>query len=1278
VPEIPQTKIHAHPWKAPSLPGTSRQAPSDAASSRAPCPGGAAGTVAPADRGFVELSCLSNFSFLEGASHPEELVARAAELGYRAIGIADRNTLAGAVRAFVAARDRGVRLVVGARVEFEVPGGAEEDRDDHGVAIPRRKEDAMRSGDGSRVQPRLGAHQVEIILLPTDLASYGRLCRLLSRGRDRGAAARRGAESTGDDFRLLLHDLFAVPAAGIVAGPSATARISADPLPFHAGLQAIVIAPRGFACMEQWFLDALAGLRRMIDGDRLSLAVWRLGEADTALRVRQMVWLSREFDIPLVAVNDVHMHDPGRRPLQDLLTCVRHGCTITNAGRRLFPNAERHLRSPREMAALFADLEADARCAAKAPVGGAAGGEQVVNGAAGSEGVAIAEGAPGPLARARMIAERCAGFSLDQIRYRYPSEVVPGGSSAMEQLRRLVDEGAAVRYSAARDPAAGDPGGVPVEVRARLDHELALIDELGYAPYFLTVEDLVRFARSRGILCQGRGAAANSAVCFVLGVTAVDPARVDMLFERFMSRERNEPPDIDVDFEHERREEVIQYVYAKYGRDRAAIAAEVISYRGRSAIRDVGKALGLGLDAVEKLAGNIDWWHRNLGDAARDDNLRQLGFDPRDPTLRCLFDLAGELLGFPRHLSQHVGGFIITEGALCELVPVRHAAMADRTIIEWDKDDLDAMGLMKVDVLALGMLTAIRKAIDLVNEAGAAPPLEYHSIPAEDPRVYEMVCRADTIGVFQIESRAQMSMLPRLRPKCYYDLVIEVAIVRPGPIVGDMVHPYLRRRNGEEPIVYPNETIRRVLGRTLGVPLFQEQAMSLAVAAAGFTPGEADQLRRVIAAWKRMGSRLAEFGDKLINGMLDRGYERTFAEQVFRQIQGFSGYGFPESHAASFALIVYVSAWLKCHHPAAFAAALINSQPMGFYAPAQIISDAKEHGVTVREIDVNESAWDCTLEPGSARGTESLTPVSGATQPIGEPAPTEKSSGTVACRARDAAGIATSRVPRPALRLGLRLVSGLPREDADRVIDAVRRHGRFRSIEGLWRASAVPVGSLRRLARADAFRAMGFPRQQALWQIRRLRDEHVPLFMHAPGAVEAGMGAGEIGGESSVEMRRDGAEAPVPLPPVAPAVEVSMDYGSIGLSLKAHPMSFLRERLRAAGASPCRRVRQPRELPSGSIARIAGIVLVRQRPATAKGVVFMTIEDETGPANLILKPKIYAKFRRDARHSVIVLVEGRVERRNEVCHLLVRRLRGLDAWLAESESEFASQSRDFH
>ncbi len=1101
---------------------------------------------------YVELSCLSNFSFLEGASHPEELVAAAAAMGYHAVAVADRNTLAGVVRAHVAAREHGIRLVVGARVRF-LTG-----------------EDLRRA-------------RLDVLLLPTDRASYGRLCRLLSVGKQRAGWGISSLERPRAQKAALEED----------ASSAACHLWLHDLLPLHHGLQAVVLPPPGTACMEQWFAEALAGMRRLFDGDRLSLAVWRLAEPDGELRVQQLRWLSADLDVPLLAVNDVHMHQPARRPLQEVLTCIRHGCTVQQAGRRLHAGAPRTLRPPAEMAARFRDLEEDA----------------------------AARGVIGPVARSRVVAERCAGFSLDQVRYQYPAEVVPAGRTPPEHLRALVMEGARSRW----------PQGVPPAVSARLEAELTLIRELSYETYFLTVHDLVAFARSRGILCQGRGAAANSAVCYCLGITAVDPDRVDMLFERFISRERNEPPDIDVDFEHERREEVIQYVYARYGRERAAIAAEVICYRGRLAVRDVGKALGLSLDAVEKLASGVDWWHRDLGDAGRAERLRQLGLDPRDATLGHLFRLSAELLGFPRHLSQHVGGFVITEGPLCELVPVRNAGMEARTIIEWDKDDLDAMGMMKVDVLALGMLTCIRKAIQEVNlavaagmEAPAGPqPLHFHTIPAEEPRVYDMICRADTVGVFQVESRAQMSMLPRLRPRCYYDLVIEVAIVRPGPIQGDMVHPYLRRRNGEEPVLFPDETVRRVLGKTLGVPLFQEQAMSLAVVTAGFTPGQADQLRRAIAAWKRQGSRLAEFGTRLMEGMVARGYERRFAEQVFTQIQGFSGYGFPESHAASFALLVYASAWLKCHHPAAFAAAILNSQPMGFYAPAQLVQDAADHGVEVRPVDVNHSRWDCSLEPGGAGGT----------------------LGTRATRATRG----------PALRLGLRMVTGLAAADGEAIHAAVASHGPFRSVEGLWRASGVRVAVLRRLARADAFCSMGLPRQQALWQIRRLRDERAPLFELA-----------------EAESR----SAEPSLPPVPAPRQVSMDYGATGLSLKAHPMSFLRQRLHERGASPCGWLRDEVRLPDRSAARVAGLVLVRQRPATAKGILFMTIEDESGPANLILRPRVYERYRRHARHSAVVMAEGRVERRHGVVHLLVRRVRSLDAWLAEAA--VGSRSRDFH
>jgi error-prone DNA polymerase len=767
---------------------------------------------------------------------------------------------------------------------------------------------------------------------------------------------------------------------------------------------------------------------------------------------------------------------------------------------------------------------------------------------------------------------------------------------------------------------------VPEGVRAQLEHELSVIADLGYARYFLAVHGIVAFARGRGILCQGRGAAANSAACYCLGITAVDPSRAEMLFERFISRERDEPPDIDVDFEHERREEVIQHVYATYGRARAALCAEVACWRGRSAIRGVGAALGMDGALVDRLARAADWWGELEGiDGLRGQRdgrwrdppdrparLRELGLDPADPAIARLFALAGQLLGFPRHLSQHVGGFIVTDAPLCELVPVRNAAMEDRTVIEWDKDDADAMGMLKVDVLALGMLTAIRKAIDLCNEhpvPGVPRPLSYRDVPPEDPAVYEMVSRADTVGVFQVESRAQMSMLPRLRPRCFYDLVVEVAIVRPGPIQGDMVHPYLRRRDGTDPVEYPSEAVRAVLGRTLGVPLFQEQAMALAVVAAGFTPGEADRLRRAIAAWKRSGNRIAEFGAHLERGMLERGYSREFACQVFRQIQGFSGYGFPESHAASFALLVYVSAWIKLRHPAAFLAALLNSQPMGFYAPAQLVRDAREHGVEVRPVDVLRSRWDCTLED-----------VPGAT---------------------------------PAVRLGMRLVSGLAEHEA-RAIEAARGAACAASsgIERIWRASGCGTRALRRLARADAFAGMGVPRQQALWQVRALRTRHEPVLDHA-----AGEGATLFD------------PSPQPLPSVGELRSVSDDYAGTGLSLRAHPVSFLRRRLAGRGAVECSRLAGERR------AAVGGLVTCRQRPSTAGGTMFMTVEDETGVANLILRPAAYARLRAVARGAGAVLAHGRVEHRSGVTHLLVSRMEDLGPWFAEAAGGGARPSR---
>ena len=793
--------------------------------------------------------------------------------------------------------------------------------------------------------------------------------------------------------------------------------------------------------------------------------------------------------------------------------------------------------------------------------------------------------------------------------------------SAADHLRSLVLTGGRERYPG--------PDGIPPAVLERIDHELELIRDLAYEPYFLTVHDIVHFARSRSILCQGRGAAANSAVCYCLGLTSVDPDRVQLLFERFISRERDEPPDIDIDFEHERREEVIQYIYQRYGRDRAALTATVISYRSRSAIREVGKVFGMSLDVIEALTGNLDWWSKEIADTEK---IRGLGLDPENATLRRMMAIARELIGFPRHLSQHVGGFVITEGPLCEIVPIENASMEDRTVIEWDKDDIDAMGILKIDVLGLGMLTCVRKCFDLI-ERHEDRAISLTTVPPEDPAVYDMICAADTVGVFQIESRAQMSMLPRLRPRCWYDLVIEVAIVRPGPIHGDMVHPYLRRRQGLEPVTYPSDAVRHVLERTLGVPLFQEQAMSLAVVAAGFTLDEADQLRRAMAAWKRKGNLMVKFGRKLVEGMIERGYERSFADRVFRQLEGFSEYGFPESHAASFALIVYASCWLKHHHPAVFLAGILNSQPMGFYQPAQLVRDAKEHGVEVRPVDVNFSGWDCRLES---------VPMHGVT---GRPD--------------------TRHAP---VRLGMRQVKGLARDDADRVDRAVRERGPFHSIASMWRTSGVSVGALRKLARADAFRSMRITRQQAQWAIQKLRDDPLPLF--EPEVTPVDMGC-----EIEVSRgRNESSESTEWLPPVRAIDRVIDDYDATSLTLRDHPVAFIRAELESMGAVPCAELRDEKQWPRGKPVQVAGIVLVRQRPGTASGTMFMTLEDESGVANLIVRPKVYERDRAAGRHSVVLHARGRVEREGSVVHIMVESMKSLDTMMGE----LRMKSRDFH
>jgi error-prone DNA polymerase len=1103
----------------------------------------------------VALDVISSFSFLEGASRPEELVRQAAALGVHTIAIADRHTLAGAVRTHMAARDAGIRTIVAARVDVGIDVRFETGID---PAVAMTNHDGARTGAANIAEP------IELILLCMDHGGYSRLCQLIT-------LRHAGAKS------LAWHDL--------------DGRLD--------GLHMIVVPRRGVQLATSIFHHAVADLARRAPG-RVSLALSNTAEGDDDHRWWQSCVLAEHIGVPVVATHPAHMHVPERQMAHDVLCCIRHGTTLERAGALLAPNAERFLRPPPQMQAIHA-------------------------------------GVPHALDRAEAIATACAGFDLGQVRHRSPRELVPHGHTPMSWLRVRTWQGATERH----------PDGVPERVRTLIEHEFKLIEELDYAPFFLTVDDIVRFARSRGILCQGRGAAANSAVCWCLGITAVDPARVDMLFERFVSRERNEPPDIDVDFEHERREEVIQYIYRRFGRERAALCAEAVCMRGRMAVREVAKAMGFPADAVDRMARGIDRWMGHGGD--RDDRasilaaLEEAGFRPGDRGIAQLASIAATLIGFPRHLSQHVGGFVLSDEPLCTLVPVRDAAMPGRSIIEWDKDDIEAMGILKVDVLALGMLTCIRKALDMVARCGS--PMAMHQVPAEDAATYDMLCRADSVGVFQVESRAQMSMLPRLKPRCWYDLVVQVAIVRPGPIHGKMVHPYLRRRSGQEPIEFPDDGVRRVLERTLGVPLFQEQAMALAVVAAGFTAGEADALRRAIAAWKRRGDEIARFERRLIEGMVGRGYGQEFAEQVFTQIKGFSGYGFPESHAASFAHLVYVSAWLKCHHPAAFTAALLNSQPMGFYAPAQLVRDAQEHGVQVRQVDAVHSDWDCTLE---RHGTTQAAP-----------APGHRSTSASLGRHHG------NPLPQGwAIRLGMRMVRGLSEHDALAIHQSVREHGPRQGMMSLWRNSRASLASLRALARADAFRGMGLDRQQALWQMRALKEHDGPL--HEQWIASS---------ERSATLW-DTLEEPAELPPVPAPATVLADYGSTGLSLKAHPISFLRGWLSRQGCVPCALARCDHGLPTRSRAAMAGLVLVRQRPSTAKGTMFLTIEDESGSANVIVRPEVYDRFRRAIRASSAVIVRGRIERRDGVSHLLARSVQGIDDVRAE-HGPVTTHSRDF-
>jgi len=1038
---------------------------------------------------YAELQATTNFSFLEGASHPGELVSQANALGLKALAITDRNSLAGVVQAHIAAKSTPLQIIVGARLDF-------------------------REGPSA-------------LCLPTDRKAYSRLSQLISLGRRRAPKGQCWIDR-----------------------PDFLERIE--------GQQVILLPPRA---PDDAFATRLKDLHNII-GDNLSLGLSRLYRSDDKRRLDRLAGIASQLGVALVATNDALYHHPDRRILQDVLTCIRHGCAIDAAGRRLQPNAERHLKPPEQMAKLFKDY-------------------------------------PEAIARSVEIAQRCC-FSLDELRYEYPDETRGNSRSPQEELVRLTWAGAAERY----------PDGLPPKVEAQIRHELALIERVGYAPYFLTVQDIVRFARSRDILCQGRGSAANSAVCYCLGVTSVDPAKMDLLFERFISEERREPPDIDVDFEHERREEVIQYIYDRYGRERAAITATVIHYQPRSAIRDVGKAMGLSLDTIERMSKTLHGWGREGIDPTQ---LAEAGFTLEADRIRLTVLLAQQLVGFPRHLSQHVGGFVITEGPLADLVPIENAAMDERTIIQWDKDDIDALGILKIDVLALGMLTCIRKAFDLIEQHHGRR-FTLANLPPDDPATYEMLSRADSIGVFQVESRAQMTMLPRLKPQNFYDLVVEVAIVRPGPIQGDMVHPYLRRRNKEEEVTYPSKELEQVLGKTLGVPLFQEQAMKIAIVAGGFTPSEADQLRRAMATFRHVGT-ISTFQKKLIDGMVANGYKLEFAENCFRQIEGFGEYGFPESHAASFALLVYVSAWIKCHYPAVFAAALLNSQPMGFYAPAQIVRDARDHRVEVRPIDVNHSSWDNTLEPGPRDG---------------------------------------------ALRLGFRQIKGARQIDAERLQEA--RQDGYSTIRDLWRRAGLSLPVLELLARADAFGSLGLDRRAALWAIKALGEQPLPLFEFAEAQTEP---------SANLPPPDAGNEPEIDLPRLTTGEQVIQDYREISLTLRQHPLALLRPQLKPLGIVQARDLAT---LPEHRPTKLAGLVLVRQRPGTASGVIFATIEDETSIGNIIIWPKVFQRYRRVALASTLLCVTGKIQREGLVIHLIADQLEDFSPMLSTLSSISATDA----
>ena len=1056
---------------------------------------------------YAELHCITNFTFLRGASHPKEMVEQAALLGYTALAITDECSVAGVVRAHMAAKDKPLKLLIGA--EFRLECG------------------------------------LRFVLLAIDRRGYGRLCRLITRGR-RAATKGEYSLTRADVEECGLEQCFIMWLPG------------AQPREEEAA----------------WLAARFA---------RVRIAVELLCEGTDREHLATLEGIGRRLNLTLLASGDVHMHTRARRRLQDAVTSIRLGVPVAEAGWHLYPNGERYLREPVRLARLYP---------------------------------------PALLAETVAVAEEC-HFSLNELRYEYPHELVPEGHTPASYLRHLTEEGARRRW----------PLGVPEKERVEIEKELALIAELRYEAFFLTVEELVRFARGKGILCQGRGSAANSRVCYYLGVSALDPdLGAVLLFERFISKERNEPPDIDIDFEHDRREEVIQHIYTKYSRERAAIAATVIMYRPRSALRDMGKVFGLTPEESGNLAKVMQWWD---GGETMPERLREAGFDPDSPLLARLLPLARELVrfpGVPRHLSQHVGGFVISEGPLEELVPVENASMVDRTVVQWDKDDLNDLGLLKVDVLGLGMLTALRRAFDLVN-AHRGTSYTLGRLPKEDPAVYKMICEADTIGVFQIESRAQMSMLPRLKPKKYYDLVIEIAIVRPGPIQGDMVHPYLRRRNKEEPTTYPTSEIEKALGRTLGVPIFQEQVMQIAILAAGFKPGEADDLRRAMGAWKRSGG-IDRFKDKLLDGMRARGYEDDFANRIYKQMLGFGEYGFPESHSASFALLAYDSSWLKHYEPAAFTCALLNSQPMGFYAPAQLVRDTRAHDVEVRPVDVCVSDWDCTLQERAE------APVKGAVRPS-----------------------------QPALRLGMRMVKSLSEEGAKRVVEA-RGQRPFTSVQDLAERAALDRGDLEALAAAGAFAELSGNRHLAYWEVAGTES---PLAARSPALGIPSLAArSQVRGILELGTRTGhDAEGEPMLPAPTEGQRIVADYASVGLTLGRHPLALFREEFRKKKLLSASELRC---VANGWQVKTAGIVLMRQRPQTAGGVTFVTLEDETGQVNIIVWERVGREQRRALIESRLLEVHGQWQRVDEVTHIIAQRLIDRTKMLGE----LLTRSRDFH